>query len=77
MNRYMKGDIKVRERRILRTQWVANTWSHVCSKKEMIQRSSKKCGLNALDGSENRLVKIEGLHEYVMPELMMPKSITH
>ena len=63
----MKGDIKVAERRILLTQWVANAWSHVCSKKGMIQQSYKKCGLNnALDGSENGLVNIEGLPDYVM-----------
>ena len=70
VTRYMKGDIKVAERRILLTQWVANAWSHVCSKKEMIQRSFKKCGLNnALDGSENGLVNIEGLPEYAMPRI--------
>ena len=46
VNRYMKGDTKVRERRILLTQWVTNAWSHLCSKREMIQRSFKKGGLN-------------------------------
>ena len=67
----MKGDIKVRERRIPLTQWVANSWSHVCSKKEMIHRSFKKCrhNNNTSGGSENGLVNMEGLHEYVMPRV--------
>ena len=36
----------------------------------MLQRSFKKCGINIKeDGSENVLVHIEGISEYVMPEV--------
>ena len=35
----------------------------------MLQRSFKRCGINIKDnGSENALVHIEGISEYVMPE---------
>ena len=35
----------------------------------MVKRSFKKCGINVnIDGSENALVHLEGISEYVMPE---------
>ena len=34
-----------------------------------MKRSFKKCGINVnIDGSENALVHLEGISEYVMPE---------
>ena len=41
-----------------------------CSNKEMLQCSFKKCGINVKEnGSVNVLVHIEGITEYVMPEV--------
>ena len=35
----------------------------------MVKRSFKKCRINVnIDGSENALVHLEGISEYVMPE---------
>ena len=35
----------------------------------MVKRSFKKCGINVnIDGSENALVHLEGISEYVIPE---------
>ncbi|KAM7450086.1 hypothetical protein ABFA07_002190 [Porites harrisoni] len=35
----------------------------------MVKRSFKKCGINVnIHGSENALVHLEGISEYVMPE---------
>ena len=35
----------------------------------MVKCSFKKCGINVnIDGSENALVHLEGISEYVMPE---------
>ena len=42
-------------------------WS--ISNKEMLQRSFKNCGINIKeDRSENALVNMEGISEYVMPK---------
>ena len=66
----MNGEILVRERRILTTRWVANSWSYICSNKDIVKRGFKKCGINvALDGSENSLVNIEGLPDYKVPSI--------
>ena len=64
-----EGKIPATERRVLLTRWVGNTWDHICSNREMVKRSFKKCGINVnIDGSENALVHLEGISEYVMPE---------
>ena len=66
---YVEGKISTSERRVLLTTWVGNAWDEVCSNKKMLQRSFKKCGINIKeDGSENTLVHIGGISEYVMPE---------
>ena len=68
MERYMNGEILVRERRILTTHWIANAWSYICLYKNIVKRGFKKCGINvALDGNENSLVNIEGLPDYEIP----------
>ena len=51
---YVEGKISASERRVLLTKWVGNAWDEVCSNKE--------------DGSEDALVHIEGISEYVMPK---------
>ena len=66
---YVEGKISASEHRVLLTKWVGNAWDEVCSNKEMLQRSFKKCVINIKeDGSKNALVHIEGISEYVMPE---------
>ena len=52
------SDIKVAERRVLRTHWVGNAWSYICDKKAM-KWSFKKCGINvALDQGGQHTWKI-------------------
>ena len=49
---YVEGKISASERQVLLTKWVGNAWDEVCSNKEMLQRSFKKCGINVReDGS--------------------------
>ena len=60
---------KLSDRRIVTTKWVGNAWDKIKSQKDTIQHSFLKCGLtNALDGSENDLVKIQGIEDYTFPE---------
>lgn len=67
---YVEGKISALERRVLLTKWVGNAWDEVCSNKEMRKRSFRKCGINIKEyGRENALVHIEGISEYVMPEI--------
>ena len=57
------------ERRVPLTRWVGNARDHICSNREIVKRSFKKCGINVnIDGSENASVHHEGISEYVMPE---------
>ena len=50
---YTEGKIPASERRVLLTRWVGNAWDHICSNREMVKRSLKKCGINVnIDGSE-------------------------
>ena len=66
---YSEGKISASERRVLLTTWVGNACDEVCSNKEMLQRSFKKCGINIKeDASENELVHIKGISEYVTLE---------
>ena len=63
------------DRRILTTKWVANAWQKVKQNKDLIIRSFLKCGIsNSLDGSEDHLVNIRGLEDYIMPK---PESEFH
>ena len=51
---YLNGKIAAGEKRILLTKWVGDAWEELAKKKEMIERSFKKCGISiAADGSED------------------------
>ena len=51
---YLNGKIAAGEKRILLTKWVGDAWEELAKKKEMIERSLKKCGISiAADGSED------------------------
>lgn len=66
---YTQGKIPASEQRVVLTRWVGDAWDHICSNTEKVERSFKKCGVNVnIDGSENALVHLEGISEYVMPE---------
>ena len=48
------------ERSILIMKWVANAWQKVCSDKDMVIHSVKKCGISVnLDCSKDNSVNIE------------------
>ena len=67
---YVEGKISASERRVLLTTWVGNAWDEVCSNKEMLERSFKKCGINVKeDGSENALLHIEGISDSLCQKL--------
>lgn len=66
---HTQGKIPASEQRVVLKRWVGNAWDHICSNTAMVKRSFKKCGINVnIDGSENALVHLEGISEYVMPE---------
>lgn len=72
---YVEEKIPAPERRVLLTTWGGNEWDEVCSNNEMLQHSFKKGGINIKeDGSENALVHIEGISEYVLPEADIKNS---
>lgn len=58
------------KRRALLTKWIGMaSWAETSSKKEMIQRSFKKCGISvAIDGSEDKDINTEGLDGYTVEE---------
>ena len=65
VNAYLHGQINASQRRILLTTWIGQAWEEVASRKEMIRRSFKKCGISvAIDGSEDNDINIEGLEDY-------------
>ena len=50
-------------------RWVGNAWDQICSNGEMVKCSYKKCGMNVyIDGSENLLLHLKGIIEYVLPK---------
>ena len=66
---YLDNKLTAGDRRILTTKWVANAWAKIKQNKDLIVRSSLKCGIsNSLDGSEDHLVNIRGLEDYIMPK---------
>ena len=72
---YLENKLTAGDRRILTTKWVANAWQKVKQNKDLIIRSFLKCGIsNSLDGSEDHLVNIRGLEDYIMPK---PESEFH
>ena len=61
----MRGEINASKRHILLTKWIGQTWEEISSKKEMVCRSFKKCGISvAIDGSEDDEINIKGLEDY-------------
>ena len=51
------------------TRWVGNAWDHICSNREVVKCSYEKCGMNVyIDESENPLLHLKGIIEYVMPK---------
>ena len=64
---YVDGKLTVSDRRVLKTNWVCNTWERICQSKDMIIHSSRKCGITTnVDGLENSQVNIRGLEDDVM-----------
>ena len=62
---YASSRITARDRRTLITKWVGTAWSEVSSKKEVIVRALKKCGISVpIDGSEDHEINIRGLDNY-------------
>ena len=56
------------EREISASEWVGKAWTEVCSNRDMVVRSFKKCGISlSLDGSENGEIHIESIKEYELP----------
>ena len=65
LNLYTQNKMSTSERRILITTWVANAGQKVCSDKDMVIRSFKKCGISVnQDGSKDKSINIGGLTDY-------------
>lgn len=66
---YVRGDINASERSVLFTKWVGEAWERQSTKKEIVIRSFKKCGIAvAIDGSEDSEIHIEGIDDYVIED---------
>ena len=57
---WKNGKVSASERRILYTKWLAESWEDFTQNhQDQITKAFKKCGMyNAIDGSENHLIKI-------------------
>ena len=64
------GKVSTSERRILATKWLGDAWDDYCSNhQDKITKAFKHCGMyNAVDGSENHLIKIRKYKEYSPPK---------
>ena len=64
------------ERRILATKWLGEAWEeYTTNHQDEITLAFKKCGMyNALDGSENYLIKVKGAKDYKPPKKDDPKQ---
>ena len=71
LDSYVYGRINASARRVLITKWVGQAWQEICSDKEMVIRSFKKCGISVpIDGSEDDRIHIQGLDDYAVEDDM-------
>ena len=62
---YVDGKLTVSNRRVFTTNWVGNAWEIIFQSKDII-RFFKKCEITTnVDDSENSLVNILGVEDYV------------
>jgi len=66
--------IAARDRRILLSKWISRAWNHIQHKSDFIIQMFNQTGiLLAKDGSEDSLIKIQGIENYSV----FPKSINN
>lgn len=54
LEQYVNNSLSASARRILITKWVGATWEQVSKKKDMVERTLKKCGISVLiNGSKD------------------------
>ena len=54
LDSYVYGRLNASARRVLMTEWVSQAWQDICSDKQMIIPSFKKCAISVpIDGSED------------------------
>jgi hypothetical protein len=72
LDAWQQGKITASERRILYTHWAAEAWVYMKSRQDVITEAFQRCGmLNAIDGSEDNLIAIQGIDgPYVVDEKM-------
>eukprot|EP00479_Gromia_sphaerica_P013267 TRINITY_DN7328_c0_g1_i1.p2 TRINITY_DN7328_c0_g1~~TRINITY_DN7328_c0_g1_i1.p2 ORF type:complete len:120 (-),score=18.40 TRINITY_DN7328_c0_g1_i1:350-709(-) len=60
LDQWMNGKVTTSERRILMTKWLGQSWDDFTENhQDRITKAFKQCGMyNAIDGSENHLIKI-------------------
>ncbi len=66
LEQWKNGKVSASERRILATKWLGDAWEEYTSEhQDEITLAFKKCGMyNALDGSENHLIKVKGAPDF-------------
>ena len=76
LEEWKTGKVSASERRILATKWLGEAWEEYTSNhQDQITMAFKKCGMyNALDGSENHLIKVKGAKDYIPPKKDDPKQ---
>ena len=64
LNMWKNGKVSASERRILYTKWLGESWEDFTQNhQDQITKAFKRCGMfNAIDGSENHLIKIPRYH---------------
>ena len=70
LDQWKNGEVTASERRIVMTKLLAEAWEDYTSNhQDEIMKAFKHCGIyNALDGSENHLVRLRKMKGYEPPK---------
>ena len=71
LNLWKNGKITAGERRILYTKWLGRAFDdYTKNHPDEITKAFKRCGMfNAMDGSENHLIKLRKGFDYEVPSI--------
>lgn len=70
-NAWCDGKIDASERRVLMTKWLKEAWKEffAAGGQEQVTKAFKRCGmLNAIDGSEDSEIHVQGIENYDIGE---------
>ena len=70
-DRWVDGDVSASELRVLLVRWLAESWKEFFASggQEQVNKAFKRCGmLNAIDGSEDSEIRVQGVENYKIGE---------